>query len=419
MGHSAHSAGGCEGSLLTLMGMKITDIEVITLRFEYPPERRFTYAGGVCTGRLTSIVRVETNEGVSGIGSAYSHPDLVRLIVEGHLREVLIGADPLDIEGIWRRCHVVTRWYGRQGCAISALGAIDVALWDIRGKTVGEPVSVILGRVRSEVPAYASGLLWKDDPAELAEEAQGYVQQGFRAMKARIGKNEEYDRAAVSVLRKEIGEDVRLMVDGNCRYTPEGAQRLMPLLRDMNVFWLEEPFVPEALDQSRALRGRGIPLAAGENECGLEGFERLIECGAVDIVQPDASRTGGISEAYRIGSRAQREGLQVAPHTWSDAVAVVANMHVVASLRNGLTVELDRTGNPFIDDLLTEPLAVQNGLLTVPDKPGLGIDLNWDTVERYRLTSNTVVPPGNYSDMAFGRAYHYPLEVAPIQGVVA
>ena len=157
--------------------MKICDIEVINLRFEYPPERRFHYAGGICTGRLTSLIKVYTDEGVVGLGSVYSHPDLVRTIVEGQLRPLLVGADPLEIESCWQRCYTLTRWYGRKGAAVSALGGIDIALWDIRGKVEGKRICDLLGPAGDSVPAYASGLLWKRAVAELKDEAQSHLGQ--------------------------------------------------------------------------------------------------------------------------------------------------------------------------------------------------------------------------------------------------
>jgi L-alanine-DL-glutamate epimerase-like enolase superfamily enzyme len=177
----------------------------------------------------------------------------------------------------------------------------------------------------------------------------------------------------------------------------------------LKVFWFEEPFLPEDLDRYSAFRAQaGVPLAAGENEFGVQGFRELISRGLVDIVQPDCSRSGGITECLRIGLLAQEHGLRVATHTWSDAVALVANLHLVASLANGLMVEIDQTGNDLIDDLLAEPLRLVDGELSVPDAPGLGIELNPEILDRYTVPKGAPVADGNYSDMAFGRAYYNP-----------
>lgn len=383
--------------------MKIRDIEVSNLRFEYPPERRFHYAGGICTGRLTTLIKVDTDEGVEGLGSVYSHPDLVRMIVEGQLRPALVGADPLQIEACWQRCYALTRWYGRKGVAVSALGGIDIALWDIRGKVEGKRICDLLGQARDSVPAYASGLLWKREVAELEDEARRHLGRGFRGVKMRLGKDRGYDLAAVSAVRDTIGPDARLMVDGNARYSIAEARRMAPAWREAGVFWLEEPFAPEHPEAFRALRPSlsGIPLAAGENEFGRQGFKELIEGGVVDIAQPDCCRCGGLTEALRIVADAAEKDIKIAPHTWSDAVALTANMHLVAATPHALTVEVDQTGNPFIDDLLVEGPRITAGRAVLPGGPGLGIELNHDEVRRYTVPRGQATPPGNYSDMVF------------------
>ena len=383
--------------------MKIRDIEVINLRFEYPPEKRFHYAGGTCTGRLTTLIKVHTDEGVEGLGSVYSHPDLVRTVVEGQLRPLLVGADPLKIEACWQQCYALTRWYGRKGVAMSALGGIDIALWDIRGKVEGKRVCDLLGQAKESVPAYASGLLWKRDVAELRDEAQRHIERGFRGVKMRLGKDRGYDLAAVNAVRDTIGPDVRLMVDGNARYSINDARRMAPAWLSAEVFWLEEPFAPEQPEAFRALRPSipGIPLAAGENEFGRQGFKELIDGGVVEIAQPDCCRCGGLTEALRIASDAAAKEVKIAPHTWSDAVALTANMHLVAVTPHGLTVEVDQTGNPFIDDLLVDGPRIVDGRAVLPTGPGLGLELNDDEVRKYTVPRGQATPPGNYSDMVF------------------
>jgi D-galactarolactone cycloisomerase len=178
------------------------------------------------------------------------------------------------------------------------------------------------------------------------------------------------------------------------------------VLEEERVFWYEEPFEPDDLDRYLALRERvSIPLAAGENEFGSSGFHELLRAGAVDIIQPDACRAGGITECVRAGRLAQEYGAGVATHTWSDAVALIANAHVIAALPNGITVEVDRTGNPFIDELLVEPISVVDGLLTLPEGPGLGIELDERPIARLRVPDDAPVAEGNYSDMVFGRQH--------------
>ncbi|MEX0727527.1 MAG: mandelate racemase/muconate lactonizing enzyme family protein [Planctomycetaceae bacterium] len=385
--------------------MKIDHVETICLRFEYPGDTGFTYAGGKCTARVTTIVRVHADNGMVGIGSAYSHPALLKTIIEGQVGPLLKGFDPTDVENTWEKMYRWTRWYGRKGAAMSAIGAIDTALWDLRGKAAGKPVYQLLGGERNSCPAYASALLWKS-PAEIAEEASRHVANGFRRMKMRLARSPELDVELVKAVRQAIGPDCDFMVDGSMRYNLEEAKRIGHPLGELNVFWFEEPFEPEDIDNYAALRGNvPVRIAAGENEFGYDGFRELIRAKAVDIVQPDASRCGGITIVKRVADLAKTAGLKVAPHSWSDAVAVTANAHVVATLPHGLTVEVDQTGNPFVEELLVEPLKVRDGILTLSKAPGLGIELKPDVIDRYRFDDPDHMPDGSYSDMVFGQKY--------------
>jgi D-galactarolactone cycloisomerase len=386
--------------------MRIDDIEVIHLLFEYDEAARFTYAGGVCTGRVTSIVRLRTDDGRTGIGSCYSHPAMVDLVVAGQLRDVLLGEDATDVEGLWDRMYGITRWYGRKGAAMTALGAVDVALWDLRGQAADKPLWAMLGADQALCPAYASSLLWQDSAGQLAAEAVTHLDAGYRRMKMRLARSEDYDREAVRAVRAAIGADHDLMIDASMRYTPEVARRMGTFFAEHGVFWYEEPFAPEDLDSYVELRAQvEVPVAAGENEFGLQGFRELIRAGAVDIVQPDVSRCGGLTETLRILRLAEAHGLRAATHTWSDAIAVVANAHAIAASPAGITVEIDRTGNPFIDGLLVEPLTVRDGQLVLSAAPGLGIELRESVLDAHRLADPRQLPAGSYSDMMFGRAY--------------
>lgn len=383
--------------------MKIDRFETINLLFEYADG--FEYAGGICTGRLTTLVLVHCDNGMFGVGSAYTHPALAWLVVQQQLAPLLVGEDPTEVERLWERMYLATRWYGRKGAAMSALGAVDTALWDLRGKARGKPVWELLGGNRPQCPAYASALLWKPVP-KLADEAGELVARGFRRVKMRLARGDDYDRAAVTAVRTAIGQGCDILCDGSMRYSLDAARALCRHLAKHRVFWFEEPFAPEDIDSFAALKGTvGVRLAAGENEFGLQGFRELIRAKALDIVQPDASRCGGISEVQRVAELARSVDVAFAPHTWSDAVAVMANAQVVAANSNGLTVEVDQTGNPFIDELLIEPLSIKEGELALSRAPGLGIELNQAVVDRYRLRDPMAIPDGCFSDMVFGRQF--------------
>jgi D-galactarolactone cycloisomerase len=391
--------------------MKIEQIEVLNLHFDYPGRAGYRYAGGTVTSRVTSLIRIHTDGPHTGIGAAYSHPDLVKLIVERHLAPHLVGRDPAPVEEIWELMYLLTRWYGRKGAALSALGGIDIALWDLRGKAADKPVYELLGSERDSAPAYASGLFWTDNVDQLAEEAARHTSNGFQRVKMRLGRNPEYDLAAVDAARRGAGEGSEVIVDGSHRYSLAGAERMGNDLAARGVYWFEEPFAPEDIDAYVAVRPKiQVPLAAGENDFGVQGFREMIRAGALDVVQPDACRAGGISEVIRIGQMAHEAGLGVGTHTWSDAVALIANAHVVASLPNGLTVEVDQSKSPFIDELLVEPLRVEAGRLSLGRAPGLGIELNESVVERLAASYPELMPDGNYSDLIFGPE-HY--SVAP------
>ena len=384
--------------------MRIEHVEAINLLHRYPDHHRFQYGGGTCDARLTTLVLAHTECGAVGVGSVYSYPALVYLVVREQLAPALTGEDPTEVEALWEKMYALTRWYGRKGAALSALGGVDMALWDLRAQAEGKPVWALLGGENGRCPAYASGLLWKEDVKALAEEARGYIDAGFRRVKMRLARSEEYDRAAVEAVRKAVGDENDVIVDASMRYHLDLARRMGEFLSEQRVFWYEEPFAPENIDDFAALRGTvGVPLAAGENEFGLQGFRELIRAGAVDIVQPDACRCGGISEVWRVARLAAAHGLRFATHSWSDAVAIVANAHVVSALPNGVTVEIDRMNNPFVDDLLRRPLEVVDGEIALGDRPGLGIELNWEAVERSRMQDPLHIPDGVYSDMMFGR----------------
>jgi len=388
--------------------MRVDHIEVFNLRYEIPEGPGLRYGGGRLTARVTSLVKVTADSGEVGWGAAYSHPALVRIIIETHLAPLMIGEDPTDTERLWNRMYRLTRWYGRKGVAMSALGALDTAFWDLKGKAAGLPVYRLLGGERTRVPTYASALLWNDDIDALASEAAGYIAKGFRRVKMRLGRNEDYDIAAARAVRRAIGADNGLIVDASMRYDLKTAIRMGHVLEAENVFWYEEPFEPEDIDNYVALRREvHIPVAAGENDFGVQGFREMLRAGALDIVQPDACRAGGISEVYAVGRMAQDFGARVATHTWSDAVALVANMHVVGALPNGISVEMDRTGNRFIDELLVEPLRVTDGCLTLSSAPGLGIEVDEKAVQRMAMPAATPLPDGAYSDMSFGKAYDF------------
>jgi len=384
--------------------VKITGVEVVNLRYDYPSEEVLSCAEGPLAARVTSLVIVRTDSELVGLGSVYSHPDLVKLIIEYHLAPFLIGRDPKEIEKLWDMMYSLTRWYGRKGVAVSAIGGVDIALWDLAGKVREQALFRLLGGSSPIVGTYASGLLWRDDMSLLADEARSHVDAGFDLVKMRLGRDPEYDRASVEAVLVAIDGRARLAVDGTHRYSLEAAVPFGRYLGAREVAWFEEPFPPEDIDAYTELRsaGTGVPIAAGENEFGLQGFRELFRAGAIDIAQPDVSRTGGITEGLRISALAQAAGIPIVTHTWSDAVAIVANAHFVASSPTGARVEVDRTGTPLMDGLLTAPLIFTEGNLVLTEEPGLGIELDDDVLHKFTVADDVLLRDGNYADLVFG-----------------
>lgn len=274
---------------------RIREVTCVHLLFPCDPATTFQTPAGPVHARFCTLVRIRTDDGLEGVGSAYAHPGVVQACID-HMGPMLIGVRADPIPAILERLHIVSRWYGRKGAALAAISGIDTALWDLKGKREGQPLWRLLGGTRDRAPAYASGNLYSS-PEAVAAGAARSIARGFRRVKMRVGWNYAYDVAAMRAARAAIGDEHDLMVDGTGRFTPETAAALAPVLGEVRAFWFEEPFGADELDAFVDLRARlaplGVPLATGENEFAFHGFRELIRAGAVDIVQADASRAGG------------------------------------------------------------------------------------------------------------------------------
>jgi L-alanine-DL-glutamate epimerase-like enolase superfamily enzyme len=320
-----------------------------------------------------------------------------------HLAPFVLGYDPRATERHWNRLHGISRWYGRKGAAVTAIGGIDQAMWDLRGKLEGQPVWRLLGGASGRVPAYASGMLYSS-PDAVAAGCERAIARGFTRAKMRAGWSWDYDVASVEAARAVLGPDRDLMVDGTWRFTLDDAIEFAKVLEEHRVFWFEEPLASDDLDDFIRLRAATtVPIAIGENEMAIHGFREWLRADAVDIVQADASRAGGITEVWKIAAEAHAKGVGFAPHSWCDSVAIIANAHAVAAAPNGITVEVDQTGNRFIEELLTVPLSVVDGHIDLGERPGLGIELDEDAVAEMRLDDPFAIPDGNYCDVVYGR----------------
>jgi len=375
--------------------MKIREVRTYLLRAELSEREAFAYSQAWYHTRTAMLVEVVSDGGLAGFGEAYGPAAASRAIVEELYRPLLVGRDPLDIQVLWEELYNAFRDYGRKGIPIAALSAIDIALWDLKGKALGLPIYKLLGgRFRGEVEAYATGLYRRrvpDQAAALAEEAKGYLAEGFSAMKLKVGFGVEEDLRNVRAVREAIGPGPRLMVDANHAYDAVEAIRLGRRIEPYDIYWFEEPVVPEDLDGylqvKQALR---IPIAGGEAEYTRYGFKELIARRAVDIVQPDLCACGGFSEALKISALASTWGITYYPHVWGSAVGLYASLQLAAALPPnplalspaGLLFELDRTPNPFRERLAATPLARKGPLIDIPQGPGLGLELDRDFLAR-------------------------------------
>ena len=366
--------------------MKITDVKTIRLRAMIPSEGQVFSRSGVRNTRSTTLVEVETDEGVSGIGSCSGNGELIEVIIGRVLKPLLVGMDPIDIEEVWDKAYVRGghKEFGTRGIGVVAMSGIDVGLWDILGKVRGVPLYQLLGgKCRDKVPVYATAL-YPEEPSKVAKRARGFADQGFHGVKIKVGFDLDQDIRIVRAVREELGRDFVVMTDANQGYSLDVALKASDAFADCGAYWLEEPLFVEDIDGHATLREKArTPIAVGENLHMSYSFENFIERGAVDFVQPDVARAGGITEIRKISALAAKRNIPVSFHTWGDGVALAASVHLSAALRDGIVMELDYTYNPLREELLRDPFKVENGYLIPPEKPGLGIELDQEALQRY------------------------------------
>jgi L-alanine-DL-glutamate epimerase-like enolase superfamily enzyme len=304
----------------------------------------------------------------------------------------VIGEDPLEIEHLWQKMYRGLIYVGRRGIALHAISGIDIALWDIKGKALGKPVCELIGTPRrSRVRAYASRLM-PDTPGEVREAVGALREQGFTAVKlgwGPLGADAGLDLELASAACEAAGEGVTILIDAGLGYVAD-AQKAIGVARgleELGVFWFEEPFEPDEYEAYAELADAvEIRVAAGEQDTTFWGFRELIERGHVDVVQPDVTRCGGITEMLRIAELAAGRGVETVPHAWKSGIIKAASLHVNAVLPEALFQEYCVAETPINTLLTRERLPIDSeGFLTVPTSPGLGVELDLDVLERYRV----------------------------------
>lgn len=370
--------------------MKITDVEVMILSLPQIVER-------TDGSQDTAVVRVTTDEGITGIGEVDSSPWIVKAIIEAPkshticrgLREIVRGEDPFQVTRIWEKMYQGSIYYGRRGAAIQAMTGIDLALWDIMGKATGMPVWRLLGAGwRTEVRAYASSL-FGDTLEETGRMAREYVDQGFTAVKfgwEPIGKDPEQDVALVREIRRSVGPKVDVMIDAGLVWDAKTAIRMAERFSEFNIGWLEEPLHPDDLDgYARLSRATSVRIAAGEEESSRQSYIDLMDRGNIDVVQVDVTRCGGLTEAMRIASLAADRHRPVVNHSFKSGINIAASLHFIAAVPNAFIFEYCVSHSPLRHDLTHQKFEVVDGMVKIPQDPGLGVDLNEETVAKYRV----------------------------------
>jgi L-rhamnonate dehydratase len=382
--------------------MKITNVEVLVLKtpglYNRPQDSEEplgpTYMG---------LVRVSTDAGITGYSDMETSAPVAKAAVEAPswseagtecfegLASLIIGETPLEPERLWYKMYRGSIYYGRRGVAIQAMSAIDIAMWDIMGKFYGQPVCVLLGaRWRERVRAYAS-TLFRPTPGAMREAARRYLNRGFTAIKfgwGVFGEDPPRDLELVEAARSEIANNVDLLIDTGwfIERTPKQAIQLVRSLEPYRPYFIEELLHPENYDGYRQVAEAVEPLiACGEQEATEWGFRELIERAKVDVLQPDLTRCGGFTVARKIVHMAERANVLVIPHSWSSDLLTAASLHLNAFQRRAVLVEFNTSQGPLSREMVKEPLRMQDGYLAVPSGPGLGVEVNEQTIERYRI----------------------------------
>ncbi|MDU0341326.1 mandelate racemase/muconate lactonizing enzyme family protein [Bosea rubneri] len=388
--------------------MKIRSIETYILRTPLGAKRFFS-SQAAFPERNSFLVKITADNGLVGWGEGgqYGPPEPPMACVEKVLAPKLIGRQADEPVRIFEELYSFSRDFGQKGTYVEALSAIDIALWDLWGKSLGRPVHALLGGAfRTRVPAYGTGCYYPDHYRdtermlrELAEEARGYREAGMTAIKMKIGLLPiDLDAQRLAVVREAIGPEIGLMVDANHAYTSASAIRIGRSLEKHNVLWFEEPVVPEDREGYRRVRDAiDVPVAGGECEYTRFGFRDLMLGQCIDIAQPDLCCAGGFTEWTKILALTSSFGVLTVPHVWGSGIAVAAALQAIAvapqvpftaagvPLQNEPMIEFDRTHNPLRDDLLVERFVLQDGAIAVPTGPGLGVEVNEAELLKYSV----------------------------------
>lgn len=384
--------------------MKIAKVEAFWLRCPIPEKKQHRSDYGLLTAFDMTLVVVTTEDGRQGFGEAKAAVGSsgvcasIVTCVENELAPMLIGQDARKINELWERMYNGSRDHyalkrgrvfpilGNRGLTISAMSGVDMALWDLLGKSLEVPVVQLLGgAMRDRMEAYASGG-WAGSDA-IGEQLLGYTEKGFKAIKMRVGVMDEtvdYSIERVRAAREALGPDIKIMTDAHGTFSVPEAKRFCKSVEDCNLYWMEEPISPDNKKGTAEVRAMTtIPIAAGESEFTRFNMRELIDHRAVDVLQPDSAIIGGITESRRVAALAEAYQLELAPHCWGSAFSFMAGVNIAFASASAVIIEFSSGGNPMMYDLVQENIEAVDGHILAPTAPGLGLSVNWDFVKEY------------------------------------
>ena len=385
--------------------MKITNVEAFWLRCPIPQPKQHRSDYGLLTNFDMTLVVVTTEDGLQGFGEAKAAVGSsgvcasIVTCVENELKPILLGQDARRISELWERMYNGVRDHyalkrgrvfptlGNRGLTISAISGVDMALWDLLGKSLGVPVVQLLGgAMRPEMEVYASGG-WADADG-IGEQLKGYTEKGFQAVKMRVGVMDEtvdYSIRRVKAAREALGSDIKIMADAHGTFSVPEAKRFCRGVEDCNLYWFEEPISPDNKKGTAEVRAHtATPIAAGESEFTRFDIRDLIEVQAADVIQPDSAIIGGITEAWKASALACAHQLELAPHCWGSAFSFMAGVNLAFASPAAAIIEFSLGGNPMMYDLVNEKIETHQGMIAEPTQPGLGLSVNWDFVHQYK-----------------------------------
>lgn len=375
--------------------MKILDIQSYPLSADL--NRSIGFSQSYYHKKNNLLLKVTTEDGTIGWGECYGPNLAIAAAVDFHFKPLLIGRNPLHHEQLWNFMWRTFHDFNRSGIFMAAISGLDIAFWDLKGKTLQIPLRTLLGGTDGPIPCYATGMYYRDDKnesgilEELLEEATRYLSEGYDFIKVKIGKNVEFDRELVYKFRESF-PNTKIAADANHAYNFKEATSMAKLLESLDYSWLEEPLAPDNIEEMASLRlYTSLPIAAGECEQTRHGFQRLARAGSLDIYQPDIAYCGGITEFQKISAIAAAAHVDVVPHCWGLKVNQAAAASAISILpenpgryeRRPIYLEVDRTEHPVRDSIFSEAHTVKNGKLYFNNSPGLGVDVDESAMARY------------------------------------